>query len=103
MLERDEVLKNFRKTKRREIDEEIRIIDKNVSMKRDMTPLEQKEDTALFKEWKAKKDQSKESGDGAVWIRRHGRVINIADRIQAKRQTDQTEGDGEEEEGEESH
>ena len=103
MLERDEVLDSFRRTKRREMDEEMRIIDKNVSMKRDMTPLEQKEDTALFKEWKEKKDQSKESGDGAVWIRRNGRVINIADKLPVNKHLGPTEDEREEEEEEEEH
>ena len=51
-------------------------------MKRDMTRLEQKEDTTLFKEWKEKKESSKASGDEAFWVRRRGRVVNIDSKSQ---------------------
>ena len=86
--ERDEVLERYRAVKRQEQDteggagseqgEKVPLLDKNISMKRDMTPLEQREDTTLFKEWKEKRDSSKASGDGAIWVRRRGKVVNIA-------------------------
>ena len=70
--ERDDVIENYRTIRR--LDQEEQDLDSKISIKRDMTRLEQKEDTDLYKEWKAKKEQSKNSGDGITWVRRNGKV-----------------------------
>ena len=49
-----------------------------ISMRRDMTPTERKEEAALFAELKRKQEDSKQSGDDkAQWIRRAGSIVNI--------------------------
>ena len=51
---------------------------RSISMRRDMTIQELREDNELFEEWKRKKDESKNLKDPyAFWIRRDGKVINI--------------------------
>lgn len=78
---RDDVLKSFnliRKDKKLdERDDDSRLCYK-ISLRRDMTPAERKEDDDLFKELKIKQEQSKQAGDDcARWVRRSGQVINI--------------------------
>ena len=99
-IERDQVLNNFRMTRKQDQaqnDEEYEpVLEKELNMKRDMTRLEQKEDSDLYRELKAKKDQSKEAGDGIKWIRKNGRVIQAAKR----KQTTQTPESAQEEDDE---
>ena len=86
--DRDCVLDSFRQTKKfdqsqEEIDGYEPVLKKEVSIKRDMTRLEQREDTELYREWKAKKDQSKAAGDNIKWIRKNGKVIQAQKKRQA--------------------
>ena len=79
---RDEVLSKFIAAKKdAEEDEYEGEEDKlylKVRMKRDMTKLEREEDFAIYKEIKARREQSKNEGDNfARWVQRNGRVINI--------------------------
>lgn len=49
-----------------------------VAMRKDLTPIERKEDDNLFKDLKEKREQAKASGDDhALWIRRRGKLVNI--------------------------
>lgn len=53
-------------------------VTKNLYVKKDMTLMERREDEALWKEWKAKKEESEQAGDTlAKWIRRDGKAINV--------------------------
>ena len=86
-FERDDTLRKFAYAKRQveendeENEEESEPEEKlfqSVSMKRDMTIQELREDSELFQEWKKKKDESKNLKDPyAHWIRKNGRVVNI--------------------------
>jgi hypothetical protein len=50
----------------------------SVSVRKDLTPTERKEEDALFKELKEKQQQSQEAGDeSAKWIRKNGKVVNV--------------------------
>ncbi|KAA0198864.1 hypothetical protein HAZT_HAZT001690 [Hyalella azteca] len=45
---------------------------------RDLTPLEWREDEALFREMKEKQEESRRWGDSdAVWVRKNGKVVNV--------------------------
>lgn len=51
---------------------------KKVSLRKDLTPMERKEEDDLFQELKDRREQARESGDDkAIWIRRKGRVVNV--------------------------
>ena len=84
-FERDETLRKFISAKRQteeENEEENEASEEKlfqqVSMKRDMTIQEMREDTELFQELKKKKEASKNLNDPyAHWIRKNGRVVNI--------------------------
>ena len=73
--ERDNVLDSFRKMKKRNDGNKL---DKDVGMKRDMTPAERSEETKLYQQLKAKREESTASGDdNAFWVRRGNRILNI--------------------------
>ena len=49
-----------------------------VSVRKDLTPMERKEEEDLFQELTKKRDQARDSGDDkAIWIRRNSKVINV--------------------------
>ncbi|RUS75853.1 hypothetical protein EGW08_016374 [Elysia chlorotica] len=78
--DRDDTLRNFRKAKKTE--ETAKDTPKplqKISMRRDMTPTERKEEADLFAALKKKQEESKKMGDDrALWIRRGGRIVNLA-------------------------
>jgi hypothetical protein len=50
----------------------------SISVRKDLTPTERKEEEALFQEMKEKQKLSDESGDtNARWVRKNGRVVNV--------------------------
>ena len=78
--ERDQVLENFRMTKKLDQEQENEdeyecVLEKELNIKRDMTRLKQKEEAELYQEWKSKNEQSMAAGDGKKWIRRNGKVV----------------------------
>lgn len=79
--DRDETLQAFRKAKREENDEEDVADQKlcnKVSVRKDLTPTERKEQDALYQEIKRKREMSKKEGDQlAKWTSKNGRVINV--------------------------
>lgn len=88
---RDEVLRAFNKARREgkpdEEGEDGRLF-ATVSLRKDMTPQERKQEEELFKELKQKQNESKASGDdNAHWVRRQGQVVNVGK--YALRQPDQ--------------
>lgn len=73
--QRDGVLENFREAKRKDSGKKL---DPTLGMRRDMTPMERKEDFELFNVIKEKREASKASGDGyARWVKRNGKVVNV--------------------------
>lgn len=73
--ERDNVLDSFREMKKRNDGKKL---DKDIGMKRDMTPTERSEETKLYQQLKAKREEATASGDdNAFWVRRGNRIINI--------------------------
>jgi hypothetical protein len=49
-----------------------------LTLRKDLTSQERKEEDKLFEELKAKRQQSVQSGDeNAHWIRRNGRMVNV--------------------------
>ena len=72
---RDEVLAAFHKTRKRK-DENTKC--SKVSIRKDLTPLERKEEGELFQELKSKREDSEKVGDHhAHWVRTRGGVVNI--------------------------
>ena len=51
-----------------------------IAVKRDMTPLERKEQRELVQLRNTKKEESQKQGTGEIWVIRKGEVINIARR-----------------------
>jgi hypothetical protein len=56
---------------------------RNISVKKDMTPLEREEMRKLVKVRNEKREESKQKQTGDVWVIRKGRVVNITRRPQA--------------------
>jgi hypothetical protein len=77
---RDEVMQAIRKAKREagnggEGDGKLCT---SISVRKDLTPTERKEEEALFQEMKEKQKLSEEPGDtNARWVRKNGRVVNV--------------------------
>ena len=51
---------------------------KQVSVKKDMTPLEREEQRRLVQLRNQKRDESQKNGSGDIWVIRRGKVINVA-------------------------
>nr|AQN68902.1 PHD zinc finger domain protein [Elysia chlorotica] len=76
--ERVNVLQAYHKTRKQLSEEDVSKQVAKVSIRKDLTPQERKEEEQLYLELKSKKVQSEKSGDEyAHWIRSRGRVINI--------------------------
>jgi hypothetical protein len=77
---RDEVLKAYHRVRKEppaDDQENIKLC-MTLTLRKDLTPQERKEEDKLFEELKAKRQQSVQSGDEiAHWIRRNGRVVNV--------------------------
>ena len=79
---RDEVLSKFIAAKRDAEEDEFEGEEDRlyltIRMKRDMTKQEREEDFEIYREIKARREQSKNEGDNfARWVQRNGRVVNI--------------------------
>ena len=74
---RDEVLGAFIRAKRRMKPDDESLVNK-VIMRKDLTPAERKENEALYNELKEKQAESVRSGDGAIWKRVKGKIVNVA-------------------------
>jgi hypothetical protein len=78
---RDEVVKAFRQAKRDVATNEEEKLITSVSIRKDLTPTERKQEDALFQELKEKQQQSEAAGDeNAKWVRKNGKVVNIGKR-----------------------
>ncbi|KAL8625777.1 hypothetical protein ACOMHN_012369 [Nucella lapillus] len=77
--ERDATVQTFRKTKKAQESAENKDTSLDtLGMRRDMTPTERSEETALLAELKKKQENSRQSGDDkAHWVRRNGQVVNV--------------------------
>jgi hypothetical protein len=76
---RDEMLKAYHRARKEKPanDRTDAKLCMTLTLRRDLTPKERKEEDRLFDELKAKRQQSEQSGDeNAHWIRRNGRVVN---------------------------
>ena len=95
---RDDVLKAF-STARKNNQQDENMLFTKLSIRKDLTKEERLEDEKLFKQMKAKQEESKKSGDQyAKWVRRRGKVVNIGQYPQDKKkeknpQLDQEEGE----------
>ena len=49
---------------------------KEIFIRKDMTPMERKEDYELRKRLKTKREESSQTGDGIRWIIRRGDIVN---------------------------
>lgn len=77
--ERDGTVQTFRKTKKAQESAENKDTSLDtLGMRRDMTPTERSEETALLTELKKRQENSRQSGDDkAHWVRRNGQVVNV--------------------------
>lgn len=74
---RDDVLKAFSEARKSLQQNDDRLCAK-LSIRKDLTRAERLDDEKLFREMKAKQEESKNSGDQhAKWVRRSGKVVNI--------------------------
>ena len=73
---RDEVLKAFIRTKNKMKPDDKRISN-TISVRKDLTVAERKVNEALYNEWKAKCEESKRTGDGKLWKRIKGKVVEV--------------------------
>ena len=81
---RDDFLKAFSTARKGKQQNDDRLCSK-LSIRKDLTKAERIEDDKLFREMKAKQEQSKNSGDQlAKWVRRGGKVVNIGQYPQEK-------------------
>jgi hypothetical protein len=93
---RDEALQAFRKTRselRNEGQEENRSLLASISVRKDLTPTERKEEEVLYRQLREKQEESKAAGDdNARWIRKNGKIMNIG-RYPPKHQGENKEGE----------
>lgn len=74
---RDEVLGAFIRAKRKMKPDDERLVNK-ISFRKDLTVAERKANEVLYNELKKKQAESQRSGDGAIWKRIKGKVVNVA-------------------------
>lgn len=91
---RDETLKAFHQAKKQaEQSDNKELMMSKITVRKDLTPQERKEDEILYQQMKQKREESKNLGDlNAHWIRRRGQVVNVGKYPQGPDHLDKREG-----------